>query len=450
MLELHFSDLKKLTGVRFEHCTSLLESDPVLGPINTDSRRIQKGEIFWVLRGERFDGHAFLQDAFEKGAVFAVAERVENAVAGKPLVIVPDTLLALQELAALKRKRFSKPVIALTGSNGKTTTKEMIAHLLSAKWKVHKTEGNLNNHIGLPLTLLGLKSWHQAAIVELGSNHPGEIQKLAEIAQPDWALITNIGPAHLGNFESLEAIAREKMSLFDVLPEGKMIFVNANDPFLKDYRRNGLKRVTYGFDVDADISGKILSVDKEGYCTFRLDDAIDIRLNVPGMHNAYNALAAAAVALFSGLSKKQIKEGLESYRAFDQRMQVVEKDGLRILNDAYNANPESMNAAFETLRRMEIAGDLYLALGDMLELGNESLKLHEQVLRAALEIGPKRIFVLGASMKQAAQLLNDPRIEIFNDHQTLARALKELLKPDDLLFIKGSRGAQMEKILNFL
>ncbi len=450
MLELRFSDLKELTGVRFEHCEALIESDPVLGNINTDSRSIRSGEIFWVLRGERFDAHVFVKDAFAKGAVFAVVEKAEESVAEKPLVVVPDSLRALQELAALKRRRFTKPVIGLTGSNGKTTTKEMIAHLLSARWKVHKNEGNLNNHIGLPLTLLRLKPWHQVAVVEMGSNHPGEIARLAEIAQPDWALITNIGPAHLGNFNSLEAIAKEKLSLFESLPEGKMIFVNANDEILKDYKRAGLKRVTFGFDVKADISGKILNLDKNGYCTFRLNDAVDIKLNVPGLHNAFNALAAASVALFSGIDPQQIKESLESYRAYDQRMQMIEKNGIRILNDAYNANPESMKAAFATLQRMSVAGNLYLALGDMLELGEQSFKMHRQILTDALNLKPKSIFLFGEQMKEAAGDLNDPRLQVFDDHRSLAAALKSQLKSGDLLFIKGSRGAQMEKILEYL
>ncbi len=448
MLDLHFSDLQKLTRVRFENCQALFETDPLLGPINTDSRNLEPGAIFWALHGERFDGHAFVNDAFERGAVAAVVDK--NVGGTHPLILVPDTLTALQELAVLKRERFKKPVIAITGSNGKTTTKEMIAHLLAAKWKVHKTEGNLNNHIGLPLTLLQLKAWHQVAVVELGSNHPGEIERLAEIAKPDWALITNIGPAHLGNFDSLQAIAKEKLSLFQSLPEGKLIFVNANDPFLTDYRRAGLKRVSYGFDVPANIQGKIIAVDENGCCSFRFNETIEIKLNVPGVHNAYNALAAAAVALFSGLTKEQIKERLENYSAFDKRMQMLRIKGVRVINDAYNANPQSMKAAFETLKKMKIKSGLFLALGDMLELGAKSLAMHEDVLRLALELEPKAVFVLGKNMRLAAQKIKDARIGIFTDHRSLARAVKERIKAEDVLFIKGSRGAQMEKILTYL
>ena len=450
MLELRFSDLQKLKDVQFVNCEALLKADLPLAAINTDSRRIAPGEIFWVLRGERFDGHAFVKDAFEKGAQLAVVEHIGDEVAGKPLIVVPDTLRSLQELARIKRQRFTKPVIALTGSNGKTTTKEMIAHLLQAKWKVHKTQGNWNNHIGVPLTLLQLKPWHQVAVIEMGSNHPGEIALLADIVQPDWAVITNIGPAHLEHFKTLQAVAREKLSLFDHLPDGRLIFINVNDPYLKEYERKGLKRVTFGFDVAANIFGKIISVDENGCCTFRLNDSIDIHLQVPGVHNAFNALTAAAVALFSGLDAQQIKEGLESYRAFDQRMQMIEKNGVRILNDAYNANPGSVKMAFETLKRMNFPAGLYLALGDMLELGEESLQMHRGILEQALELNPQAVFVLGDQIARAAQQIDDERIQIFREHNALADALKARLKSGDVLFIKGSRGAQMEKILQYL
>ncbi len=450
MLELYFNDLKQLKDVRFEHCEALFAANVLLGPINTDSRRIRQGEIFWALKGDRFDGHSFVKTAAEKGAVFALVEHSVKTTPDFPLVIVPDSLQALQQLAKIKRQRFAHPVIGLTGSNGKTTAKEMIAHLLSLKWQVLKTEGNLNNHIGCPLTLLSLKPGHQVAVVEMGSNHPGEIAALAEITRPDWALITNIGPAHLEFFKTLEQVAREKLALFDALGQGKMIFVNADDPYLNAYQRTGLRRITFGFGTPADIRGKILSVKKDGTCIFSLNDKIDIHLNVPGVHNAYNALAAASVALFSGLSKQQIKEGLESYSAMDKRMQTLEINGMQVMNDAYNANPKSMEAAFETLSGLQHKKVLFLVLGDMLELGEQSAELHEQALQKALELNPEKVFVLGEWFGQAAQSLGDGRVLAFNTQEALIKELKKRLSPDALLFIKGSRGMQMEKILDYL
>jgi UDP-N-acetylmuramoyl-tripeptide--D-alanyl-D-alanine ligase len=450
MPDLRFSDFKKLDGVRFERCEDLLEINPVLGPINTDSRTIREGEIFWVLKGERFDAHDFVPMAAEKGAAFAVVEHTVQAPAEFPMVVVPDSLKALQQLAAIKRQRFKHPVIALTGSNGKTTTKEMIAHVLSAKWKVHKTEGNLNNHIGCPLTLLRLKPWHQVAVIEMGSNHPGEIAALAQIVQPDWALVTNIGPAHLEHFGSLENVAREKLSLFENMRPETMIFVNADDPLIRPYARKDVRRVTYGFENPADIRGEILRVERDGTCVFRLNRQVEIHLAVPGVHNAYNALAAAAVALFSGMSETEIKEALESYHSFDKRMQQTEINGVRVINDTYNANPRSMEAAFETLSRMERGAGLFLALGDMLELGRESDRLHGWVLEKALQLAPDGIFVIGEAFARAAEVLNRPEIEVFDAHQALAEALKKRLKPGALLFLKGSRSMQMEKILEFL
>jgi len=448
--ELRFKDLQLLDGVRFVNCQKLLATNPVLSRINTDSRTLKPGEIFWALKGDRFDGHDFVQPAAQNGARFAVVNYAVQTREPFPQVVVPDTLKALQQLAKIKRSKFKGTVVGLTGSNGKTTTKEMIAHVLSSKQKVHKTVGNLNNHIGCPLTLLELQPEHRTAVIELGTNHPGEIALLTEITDPDLALVTNVGPAHLEFFGTLDEVAREKISLFDGLSDGKTVFINLNDPYLKKYRREGLKKVTFAFDEKADVTGKILRVERNGNCVFRLNDKVDIYLRTPGVHNAYNALSAAAVALFLGMNENEIKDALESYSAFEKRMQVQEYNGIRIINDAYNANPESVKAAFETLKQMERSDGLLLVLGDMFELGEESLHWHEAALKGALSLNPDFIYVMGKFMEQAAEKIGKDKIAVFESHEHLARALKEKMRPGSLVFIKGSRGMRMEKVLEYI
>ncbi len=450
MSELRFADFKKLTDVRFLHCEDLFAQNPFLRRIKTDSRHIAPNDVFWVLIGQRFDAHEFVPAVALSGALCAVVEHPVPLQRPFPQVVVPNTLQALQQFAALNRQQFSGTLLGLTGSNGKTTTKEMIAHLLAEKWQVHKTSGNLNNHIGCPLTLLELNNSFDFAVVEMGTNHPGEIQLLATIAQPDAALITNVGPAHLQFFETVEAIAREKLSLFKVLDSGKVAFVNVDDPFLKTFHRSGITRVTYGFDAHAQVQGKITAVDENGNFAFELNGQVTIQLQVPGKHNAQNALAAAAVALFYGLSEKDVKDRLESYQAFDQRMQVVERHGVRIINDAYNANPQSMLMALQTLASMKAPKGLFLVLGDMFELGPQGEEWHRQVLQEALRLNPERILLMGEQMANASQQLNNPKLQVFDSHQALGTSLAQSLQPGALVFIKGSRGMAMEKVLEFI
>lgn len=450
MSELRFSDFKKLEGVQFVNCEDLQAQNPFLRRIKIDSRQIENNDVFWVLIGERFDAHDFVPAVALSGALCAVVERAVKTASPFPQVIVPDALKALQQFAALNRQKFESTVIALTGSNGKTSTKEMIAHLLEAKWSVHKTSGNLNNHIGCPLTLLQLTNQFDFAVVELGTNHPGEIETLAKLTKPDAALITNIGSAHLEHFKTLEAVAQEKMSLFAQLAAGQVAFVNGDDPFLKNFKRDDLEIVTFGLSQSVDVQAKIVEVDENGNFTFTLNDKVSIKLQVPGQHNVANALAASAVALYYGLSEEEIRDRLQSYSAFDKRMQLLQKDGLRIINDAYNANPESMRMAFETLARMNHGNGLFLILGDMLELGERSTDLHRQVLQQALKLNPQAILLMGSEMCAAAKAIKSEKILCFQNHEEMAEELKKRIRENALLFIKGSRGLQMEKVLDFI
>ena len=427
-----------------------LLADSPLGAICTDSRRLRPGQIFWVLRGENFDGHDFVEPALKDGAQAAVVEKQAlPRFRGKdlPLIAVPDTLLALQQLAALHRNRFKGTVLALTGSNGKTTTKEMIATVLASKMVVHKTEGNLNNHIGCPLTLLELREKHQAAVIELGSNHPGEIATLAEITRPDQALVTNIGQAHMEFFKTREKVAAEKLSLFEqVVPKG-VIFRNQDDSFISGYQRAKTEVVSYSIKKSARVRGRILGLDDRGCATWRLNDSTDIQLQIPGAHNVSNALAAAAVGLYYGLNAQEIKAALEAYRQTDKRMQVVNLGAVKVLNDSYNANPDSMTAAIEALQKMQTTGKCFFVLGDMKELGTQSATLHKQILQKATRSGGVTL-VTGPEMIQAATEIEGVRA--FHEKYDLAAYLDKHLQDGDLVLLKGSRGMQMEKILDYL
>ncbi len=429
------------------------QGDRAIAGISTDTRSLKKNQVFFALSGNRFDGHRFVDIAFERGALFCVVQE-EFLSAGnteaRPLMVVDNTLTALQQLAAIHRQKFNIPLLALTGSNGKTSTKEMVAHILGGKYRVLKTEGNLNNHIGCPLTLLNLNEHHQAAVIELGSNHPGEIGLLADISQPNMALITNIGRVHMAYFKSLQEVAEEKLSLFERVKKEGTIYQNLDDPMVSAYRlQSGVKRVTYALNRDADLRGKIRHVNVFGQALLEIN-GYRIELQVPGIHMAQNAVAASAVAFSMGFTLPEIAEALHDFRASRQRMEISERDGLRIINDAYNANPVSMKAAFTTISNMKPAGRIFLVLGDMLELGEKSAQWHGQVLREALDMNPEAIVLLGDQMRRAAEQESSPKIIPCRSHQEAASRLKEMLKQGDLLLLKGSRGIAVEKILDYL
>lgn len=455
MSEIRFRDIFNLDGAVCLN-TEAIDASEFIPAISSDSRTVAAGQVFWVLSGQRFDGHNFVDEARRKGAVLAVVQSDRAAMLKNvdiARVQVPDTLKALQQLAARHRAGFDIPLLALTGSNGKTTCKEMIGQVLSSSMTVHKTEGNLNNHIGCPFTLLALRKEHQLAVIELGTNHPGEIAALAEITQPTAALITNVGGAHLEFFKNEQEVAREKLTLFRFVKSGGTLFLNKDDAFTAPFTRKDCRLVGFSLNGSADVRGKILSINAAGRASFRLNDKVDVQLRIAGVHNVRNALAAAAVGLTFGLREAQIKDALEAYTAFDKRMQVVQKKGVTIINDSYNANPASMIAAFDTVKEMKPAGKLYLILGDMFELGELAGAMHTKIIKEALAVPDSHLLVLGDNMVQAARSAVQPpsgRLSEFRNHKELAENLAARLKKGDLMLIKGSRGMQMEKILDLL
>lgn len=428
--------------------------------ISTDTRTIGPGELFVPLAGGNFDGHDFIEAAFEKGAAGALCQsgRDMSKLGGKPLIEVPDTLRALQDIAAYVRaERDDLLVVGITGTNGKTTTKEMLASILSLRGPVLKNEGNLNNEIGVPLTLLRLDDSHWASVVEMGMSGFGEIKRLAEMAMPSIGVITNIGPGHLEKLGSIEGVARAKSELVEALPEDGKAVLNIDDPFLKDLAaRNRGRLVSYGLSPEASVSASGIEEPDAGI-GFRLitpAGAVDVTLPVIGVHNVYNALAAAAAAWAVGLSIAEIKEGLEMFRPVRMRMETTEIGGARVINDAYNANPASMAAALTALASVKEARKIAV-LGDMLELGQSAEKSHFDVGRLAGAEGLALLVLVGSHAQDTARGaaeagMEEDRIIVASGADEAAAVLAEKMRHGDNILVKGSRSMKMERIIEIL
>lgn len=426
--------------------------------VSTDTRKLRKGEIFFAIKGERFDGHDFVSVAFKKGAVACVVNSnwfVENKARfkGKVLIAVEDTVKSLGRLASVYRDDFSLPVIAVAGSNGKTTTKEMIASVLSQKYKVLKSEGNLNNQIGVPLTLFKLKKTHQVAVIEFGTNRFGEIRYLCEVAHPNYGLITNIGREHIEFFEDVEGVAKEELSLFDYLLEvDGFAFVNIDDEFIREVGKRFRNKMTFGFSDGADVKGEILDVDELARFSFkvRFDDRETIlKLKVPGEHIVSSAICAFAVGLKFGVPVSLIKKALQSYKPFSKRMEVLKVKGITIINDTYNANPDSVIMALKTLSQMKCSGKKIVVLGDMLELGSYSRTAHEEIGRKVAEFGIDYFFAYGEAMRDAYKVASDvlKHAMHFSDKDLLVYHVFEVAEKGDIILVKGSRGMMMEQVV---
>lgn len=414
--------------------------------VSTDTRTLQPGELFVALRGPSYDGHAFVSQAGERGAAACMVE--EGSASLLPLIQVDDTRRALARLATVWRGRFSLPVIGVTGSNGKTSVKEMLAAIFARRGPVLATRGNLNNDIGVPLTLFGLDATHQAAIIEMGANHPGEIAGLTEIVRPAVGVVTNAGAAHLEGFGGLEGVARAKGELFAGLAAEGIAVINTDDRFAPLWRElAGSRRcIGFGLQAPADVSGTWTPLPEGSELGLRTPTGeVQLVLAAPGRHNALNALAAAAAAYAAGASLEEIRCGLEAFRSVSGRLQF--KPGLRgarILDDTYNANPDSLQAALAVLS--EQPGRHWLALGDMGELGPGAAALHEQVGVDARACGVQRLYAVGELAAHAAHGFG-AGAERFADPAGLIDALEQELAGDVALLVKGSRRMRMERVV---
>ena len=430
---------------------------PMVSGYSIDSRTVAPGELFFAVRGERHDGHNFVTSALERGAIAAVVSRalvatLPDAVLAVPLLITEDPLIALQALATHVRRQWGRPVVAITGSAGKTTTKEAVAAALGAKFNVLKSQGNLNNGFGLPLQLLRLEPEHEYAVVEMGMNHAGEIALLARIAAPDWGVVTNVGTAHVENFADGQAgIARAKFELVAALPVTGVAFLNCDDPYVSQFGRDFPGRVVYfGAGPCADPQFLDGTEDLSGlHLKFRAGKRKgELTLKLLGVHNASNALAGLAVALEAGVDLDDAVAALASLTAGDKRGQVIEIDGATILNDCFNSNPEALRSMIRTLAARPAARRILVA-GEMLELGEQGPALHSACGRAAAEAGLDLVAgVQGNSEHLAAAACSGGVASLFlQDAEAAGRWLKQTMQPGDVVLVKGSRGVHLERAI---
>lgn len=423
-----------------------------------DSRTVAAGELFFAVRGERLDGHDFVGAALEHGAVAAVVSRARaatlpDAALGHPLVIAEDPLLALQSLAAHVRRQWGRRVVAITGSAGKTTTKEAVAAALGAKFHVLKSQGNLNNAFGLPLQLLRLMPEHEVAVVEMGMNHSGEIAALARIASPDWGVVTNVGTAHIENFaEGKAGIARAKFELIAALPANGVAFLNCDDEYAAQFGRDFPGRVVYfGSGPCADPQIESVSEDLSGlHVRFRAGERQgSFSLNLLGAHNALNALAGIAVALEAGIDLEAAIAAVGSLTAGDKRGQVIEIAGATILNDSYNSNPEALRSMIRTLAARPAAGRRILVAGEMLEMGEHGSALHAECGRTAAEAGLDLVAGVQGNAEHlvTAAAAGGVASLFLPDADAAGHWLAQNLRAGDVVLVKGSRGVHLERAI---
>lgn len=422
--------------------------DAVFNAVSTDTRTLKEGSLFIALKGPRFDAHEHLLQAKDKGAVAAVVSESCDAVL--PLLKVQDTRIALGQLAKAHRQSFKKPVIGLTGSNGKTTVKELLTAVLSTQGRVLATKGNLNNDFGVPLTLLEMKLDEDFAVIEMGANHPKEIEYLAQIALPDVAIVNNAGEAHLEGFGSLKGVATSKGEIFESLSADGVAIINRDDQFAPLWLEmtKHCRQIGFGIrSVEADVRASAIEQNAQG-SRFTLQTEkgeFEIQLGLYGQHNVMNALAAAAAALAVGVSEKDIQKGLQDFRAVKGRLHSMHgQAGSLIFDDSYNANPSSLKAGIDVLSGF--GGKRILALGDMLELGANAAQDHYQCGVYAREKGIDQMFAYGPLSKNAVDAFGENGFW-FEDKQSLIAQLQKELSDQTTVLVKGSRGMRMEDVV---
>jgi UDP-N-acetylmuramoyl-tripeptide--D-alanyl-D-alanine ligase len=412
--------------------------------ISTDSRQIAQGCLFFALKGDNFDGNKYAKGAIESGAAYAVID--DESFIGDKTLLVENVLQALQQLSRMHRRKFQIPVVAITGSNGKTTTKELINAVLSEQYHVSATKGNLNNHIGVPLTLLGITEETQIAIIEMGANHQGEIAELCSIAEPTHGLITNIGRAHLGGFGGFEGVIKAKSELYKWLSSsGGNAFVNAGNPLLMQLT-SGMRRTLYGDQSEAKTKGNV----KESTETLEVewiaeDGSVPVKTNLVGNYNFENVMAAICIGEYFQVSKNDIRTAISNYFPSNSRSQAMKTARNSIILDAYNANPTSMSMAIENFRQVKAAKKMVI-LGDMLELGDESTVEHLAIVNLLEECKFDSVILVGPDFMNAA----GNRFISFDTSEAAFAWLKVQKTTDYSILVKGSRGIKMEKVLEAL
>ncbi len=431
--------------------------------VSTDTRSLARGDLFVALRGERFNAHDFLSVALEKGADALLVDAAWAKLNGPmvsslhvPIVIVEDTTQALGDLARAHRRAWGGRILAIGGSNGKTTTKDMVKAVLGRKYSVLATEGNLNNHIGVPLTLLRISRSDEIAVVEFGTNHPGEISYLCGICEPTHGLITNIGKEHLEFFGNIKGVAEEEGTLFAWLAEhGGVAIVNLDDAELARRGRPVTKRLSYGFQSrSADVRGSRLATDDHGNASFQVlrsgKRPVEVTLGTPGPQAAHNALAAFATGEVFSVPSAERADALASFSATSKRMQAVDINGVTILNDTYNSNPDSVRGALETLASVRTSGKRIAVLADMMELGPSAEAAHAEVGRSLKRYHVDYLLAYGQLSKQTYIRSTARNSFHYDQKNILAEYLLELVAQGDVVLVKGSRSMAMEDVVTFL
>ena len=427
--------------------------------VSIDSRTIKENEIFMAIKGRRFDGHSFIEQAISSGAgaiLFSNLHYEKSALslrAPNPISMgrVKDIVCALGALAHYPRRKFKIPVIAITGSNGKTTTKEMLNSIFGRRFNVLCNPETQNNHIGVPLSILKLRQRHNFAVIEIGANHPGEIDKLSWVVKPTVGIITNIGPAHIEFFRSLKGVFKAKLELIKNLVKGGKLILNKDDHFLSRLNGANFQTITFGFSRCSDFYGQIIKQTQKN-TSFLLNERHHLVLNTLGRHNVYNALASIACARAFSISYDEIKDALRSFKAPSMRMQMLNINNIEIINDCYNSNPGSLVWALQFLREYTSRGKKIIVCGDMLELGRGAEKLHSNMgkriakgeIDFLITVGP-----LSRNIAQGAHLAGMPRnsIRTYKNTTGAAKFLRGLIETGDVVLIKGSRAMQMENVV---
>jgi UDP-N-acetylmuramoyl-tripeptide--D-alanyl-D-alanine ligase len=432
--------------------------DLMVSGVSIDSREINIGDMFLAIQGESFDGHDFIEKAIDKGAALVITQRTLEKC-NIPYVLVKDTLKALQDIARYYRNKFQIPFVAVTGSSGKTTTKDMISSVLSQKFKVLKTEGNFNNAIGLPLTLFKLQYDHEIAVLEMGMSSLGEISLLSDIVRQDVGVISNVGIAHIEKLGSRENILQAKLELFSYFDKDSTAVINGDNDMLVGFHSDKYRVIKYGLKENNDIfaysieekgdEGIDFSVDLEGVQS-------DFTVALPGMHNVYNALSAITVARLFDMEAEDIRRGLKSFKPSKMRMDIINlASGVKLISDVYNANPESMRAAIDVLKVLKSDGRKICILGDMLELGTISSQEHFKIGMYAASQGADILIAVGNFsndvLRGGAQSgIDRNSMYAFSSTEVAAESLKGIIKSGDAVLVKGSRGMKMEYIVDYL
>ncbi len=461
MISRSLEEIYRMLGTEAVKSTELL-SGIAIGGVSTDTRTIQTGSLFVPLIGDQFDGHAYAAEAFAKGAAAALWQTDRpNPPVGAPLIFVKDSLAAMQQLAKAYRRQLPVRIIGITGSNGKTTTKDLVAAVLATTFKVHKTKGNLNNHIGLPLTLLQIEEDTEFAVVEMGMSGRGEIEFLSGLAEPEAAVITMIGEAHMLQLGSREEIARAKTEILSGLRKDGLFVYNGDEPLIEQVLPEmkaplSLKSIRFGRSAENDIYPVSIELDREGtHFTINRSGYPDFYIPLLGAHNVINALAAIALAAHFGVEPAAIASGLASLQMTSMRIEkLTAASGITVLNDAYNASPASMKAALKLIEQMTGYGRKFVVLGDMLELGDKEEQFHREI---GVSLSPDHIDYIftfgrlgGIIADEAAKRYPRERVKAFTDKSLLVEELTALAAPGDVVLVKGSRGMRLEQVVHAL